>query len=51
MHYTVAKGVMDGPSDRGGNTGGSPGSSGPGGSDSMGSFARGGLAAMFKKKR
>jgi hypothetical protein len=42
---------MDGPSDRGGNTGGSPGSSGPGGSDSMGSFARGGLAAMFKKKR
>jgi hypothetical protein len=42
---------MDGPSGGGGNTGGSPGSSGPGGSDSMGSFARGGLAAMFKKKR
>ena len=41
---------MDGPSG-GGSTGGSPGSSGPGGSDSMGSFARGGLAAMFKKKR
>ena len=41
---------MDGPSD-GGSTGGSPGSSGPGGSDSMGSFARGGLAAMFKNKR
>jgi hypothetical protein len=40
---------MDGPS--GGSTGGSPGSSGPGGSDSMGSFARGGLAAMFKNKR
>jgi hypothetical protein len=42
---------MDGPSGGGGNTGGSPGSSGPGGSDSMGSFARGGLAAMFKEKR
>jgi len=41
---------MDGPSG-GGSTGGSPGSSGPGGSDSMGSFARGGLAAMFKNKR
>jgi len=41
---------MDGPSG-GGSTGGSPGSSGPGGSDSMGSFARGGLAEMFKKKR
>ena len=41
---------MDGPSG-GGSTGGSPGSSGPGGSDSMGSFARGGLATMFTRKR
>jgi len=42
---------MDGPSGGGGSTGGSPGSSGPGGSDSMGSFARGGLATMFTRRR